>query len=139
MSAHAEKNDSGARVNRVQIEVRGPVGRAQQKPCRRKSRQRQRQLIIAVAVGLASLLCVTWQRMTTVSLRYDLTRAEREVHQLREEQVGLQVALAELVAPDRIEAAALKLGMTHPQANQIIRVRDHIGDPVAAQDEEPHE
>jgi cell division protein FtsL len=74
-----------------------------------------------VVVGIALLL--VWVRLQTVRTGYELSAARRLEHRLQQEQRELELEIATLTSPRRLERVAReRLGMGPPTAGQIVSV-----------------
>jgi len=79
--------------------------------------------VFAVAILLSSILCV-WSRAKVISLGYEISRASRQLHELRDANDKLIGEVAMLKAPGRLEAIAKKrLGLFPPKNNQIVFIK----------------
>jgi len=87
----------------------------------------ERRLLLAVGIGAllvvgVSLLLV-WVRLQVVHTGYELSAARHLAHRLEQEQRELELELATLTSPRRLEALAReRLGMGPPTPGQIVSV-----------------
>ena len=94
--------------------------RARPRPGERR-RARAIALGAVVVVGIALLL--VWVRLQTVRTGYELSAARRLEHRLQQEQRELELEIATLTSPRRLERIAReRLGMGPPTAGQIVSV-----------------
>lgn len=76
---------------------------------------------IAMVVGVALLL--VWVRLQAVHTGYQLSAARHLIHKLEQEQRELEIEIATLTSPRRLEALAReRLGMGPPTPGQIVSV-----------------
>ncbi len=73
--------------------------------------------VLGVILAAATLVGV---RTEITSLRYELGRLRNEHTRLRGNVEQLRVEAAVLTSPERLEADALALGLTHPESGQVI-------------------
>ncbi len=72
-------------------------------------------------VGVALLL--VWVRLQVVNGGYELSTARHLAHRLEQEQRELEIEIATLTSPRRLETLAReRLGMTPPAPGQIVSV-----------------
>ena len=71
--------------------------------------------------GLLVLACIAhvWLRLQVIRLGYDLSAARAMQLRLEHERRELEIELATLRDPARIERTARRLGMTPPRAGQV--------------------
>ena len=85
---------------------------------------RRRLLLAATALFawlLASTFAYAWCRVQVVSLGYLLSETHRVHSRLLDDNRKLNVELARLQAPERVERIAVRqLGLKHPSKNQIV-------------------
>jgi cell division protein FtsL len=90
-----------------------------------------RQLALGGLVALA-LLAYTWQHYRCLQLSYQLERLDQERSQAVELNRELRVERATLRSPARIDVLARnELGMTVPQAAQVVLTQPRTGGEVA--------
>jgi cell division protein FtsL len=66
------------------------------------------------------ILVYVWLNVQTVSLSYDIAKAQKQKQELLEINKKLRIQLANLKSPERIESVALtKLGLRPPEKGQI--------------------
>jgi cell division protein FtsL len=96
--------------------------RARRKPSKRTWQQRHLSAIIAVFLWLVvSGFAYVWCRVQVVQLGYLLSDVHRMHSELLNNSKKLQLELARLKAPERVERIALQqLGLNHPTKNQIV-------------------
>jgi cell division protein FtsL len=83
-----------------------------------------RRLLVRRLLGLGGLLMIAcmahvWLRLQVIRLGYDLSAARAMQLRLEHERRELEIELATLRDPARIERAARRLGMTVPRAGQV--------------------
>ena len=83
-----------------------------------------RRLLVRRLLRLGALLvlaCIVhvWLRLQVIRLGYDLSAARTMQLRLEHERSELEIELATLRDPARIEQAARRLGMTAPRAGQV--------------------
>ena len=80
--------------------------------------------IFIVSLLLAVALIYVWSHIHMTELEYELARELTAQEQLLDEQKKLNVELATLKSPQRIEAIAFnRLQMTYPERNQVILLK----------------
>ena len=94
---------------------------------RARPRAGERRLTAAVALAvlmvIAGSLALVWVRLQTVHAGYDLSAARHLAHHLEQEQRELEIEIATLTSPRRLEHVAReRLGMTPPAPGQIVSV-----------------
>jgi cell division protein FtsL len=94
---------------------------------RARPREGERRLALAIAVAvlmvIAGALSLVWVRLQTVHAGYDLSAARHLAHHLEQEQRELEIEIATLNSPRRLERIAReRLGMTPPAPGQIVSV-----------------
>lgn len=78
-------------------------------------------LAAAVLVGMALLL--VWVRLQTVNTGYQLSAARHLAHRLEQEKRELEIEIATLTSPRRLERLARqRLGMGTPAPHQVVNV-----------------
>lgn len=78
-------------------------------------------LTLAVIAGFAICLFYTYQATRIIALGYQIDKATSSVSQLQHENNQLELKIAELQAPERVEQiATAKLGMKEPQEFMIV-------------------
>src|SRR5262249_43524977 len=76
-------------------------------------------LVLAVTSCVAIGLVYVWLRLKVMDLGYQISATRQLIERLRQEGHELDVEVARLAAPDRLEQAARgRLGMTRPVAGQ---------------------
>jgi cell division protein FtsL len=76
---------------------------------------------VLLVVGVALLL--VWVRLQAVHTGYQLSAARHLAHRLEQEQRELELEIATLTSPRRLELLAReRLGMGPPTPGQIVRV-----------------
>jgi cell division protein FtsL len=79
--------------------------------------------LVATAIGvLLGAGALVWTRTEILSVRYHLARLFDSEAELRAEVEKLEVEVAALGAPARIERQARALGLREPQPGQVVRV-----------------
>ena len=77
-----------------------------------------------VTVVVMVILFYLWSRLLTVSIGYEISRAERERMEFARETERLKLEVETLKSPSRIEEIAKgELGLIYPRQEQIIKVR----------------
>lgn len=90
-----------------------------------------RNKMIVRVVGLCMLLCVfalafVWSRMQVLQLRYELTGAQKNVEDVQQQINRMELAVAALKAPERLEKIGKEeLGLKLPDPGQIVFVQEH--------------
>ena len=87
----------------------------------------QRPKLLPVLIFMALLLAVSlfyvWSRLQVLNLEYSISSLESRVRHLQQESKGLQVEVASLRSPQRLEQVARqKLGLHLPTPDQVITV-----------------
>lgn len=77
---------------------------------------------VALSVLLAAMaLLLVWQRLRVVQLGYVLSSATKLERRLEQKNRELQLELATLTAPERLESMAReRLGLKEPHAKQLV-------------------
>jgi cell division protein FtsL len=96
--------------------------RSRRKASKRTWRQRRLTVIISIFLWLVlSGFAYVWCRIQVVQLGYLLSDAHRINSQLLNDSKKLQLELARLKSPERVERIAIRqLGLSHPTKNQIV-------------------
>ena len=94
---------------------------------RARPRPGERRLALAVGLGammvVAVALLLVWVRLQAVNTGYQLSAARHLAHRLEQEQRELELELATLTSPRRLELLAReRLGMGPPTPGQIVNV-----------------
>lgn len=77
-----------------------------------------------LAVLVVVSLFFVWSRLQLVNLQYDISRIESRLREAGREVRCLQLEVASLRSPSRIEAVArTRLGLRNPSSSQVIFVR----------------
>ena len=87
----------------------------------------ERRLTFAVMLGALMVfgvaLLLVWVRLQVVNGGYELSTARRLAHRLEQEQRELEIEIATLTSPRRLETLAReRLGMAPPSPGQIVSV-----------------
>jgi cell division protein FtsL len=83
-------------------------------------------LLLITVVATSAAICQIWTRLRAIEYGYKISRATSENGRLREQNRRLRLELALLKNPARISKMALEeLGLVHPRAEQIRRLRGH--------------
>ena len=104
-----------------------PERKAPEKAADAEARKVERRLLAAIGLGLlvvvAMALLLVWVRLQTVDTGYALSAARRLTHRLEQEQRELEMEIATLTSPLRLERVAReRLGMGPPGPGQIVNV-----------------
>ena len=104
-----------------------PERKAPEKAADAEARKVERRLLAAIGLGLlvvvAMALLLVWVRLQTVDTGYALSAARRLTHRLEQEQRELEMEIATLTSPLRLERVAReRLGMGSPGPGQIVNV-----------------
>jgi cell division protein FtsL len=79
--------------------------------------------LVATAIGvLLGAGALVWTRTAILSLQYQLARLVDREAELRGEVEKLEIEVAALSAPARVEREARALGLREPQPGQVLRV-----------------
>ena len=110
-------------IGRGSAAVRG--GRGGIAAVRRRMTAPERRLARLLAIGagatLAVALVLVWVRLQVVHIGYDLSTARQVERRLEQEQRELQIEIATLTSPRRLEELAReRLGMGPPAQGQIV-------------------
>ena len=90
---------------------------------RRTERERRwsRRLALTVGIVLAASLVLVWVRLQVVHIGYELSAARQLERKLEEERRELELEIATLTSPRRLEARArMRLGMQAPVPGQVV-------------------
>jgi cell division protein FtsL len=80
-------------------------------------------LVLGPLVVVAVALLLVWVRLQVVNAGYELSTARRLAHRLEQEQRELEIEVATLTSPRRLEQVARqRLGMGPPAPGQIVSV-----------------
>jgi len=80
-------------------------------------------LVLGAIVFVAVALLLVWVRLQSVHTGYQLSAARHLAHRLEQEQRELELELATLTSPGRLERLAReRLGMGPPAPGQIVSV-----------------
>lgn len=87
----------------------------------------ERRLMAVIGIGLLVVagvaLVLVWVRLQTVDTGYALSAARHLAHRLEQEQRELEMEIATLTSPRRLEQVAReRLGMGPPTPGQIVNV-----------------
>jgi cell division protein FtsL len=86
-------------------------------------RRRARAIALGAVMVVGIALLLVWVRLQTVRTGYELSAARRLEHRLQQEQRELELEIATLTSPRRLERIARdRLGMGPPAAGQIVSV-----------------
>lgn len=83
----------------------------------------------AVWLGLATALALfyVWARVQVVQLGYEITVLKNELESMSKQASMLEIEIAKMKAPERLENfAKTRLGMQPPSADQIIFVKPEV-------------
>lgn len=105
----------------------GHPGRATVAAMRARPTAGERRLALAIGVGaviaVGFALLLVWVRLQTVHNGYQLSTGRHLVHRLEQEQRELELEIATLTSPRRLEQLArARLGMAPPTPGQIVSV-----------------
>ena len=94
---------------------------------RARQRPADRRVAFAIVLGVLMVvgvaLLLVWVRLQAVHTGYQLSAARHLVHKLEQEQRELELEIATLTSPRRLEALARdRLGMGPPAPGQIVSV-----------------
>ncbi len=81
-----------------------------------------RALLYGTAGAVLGMMALVWTRNELTRLRYRLGDLAEQRALLHAEIEKLEIELAALGAPQRIETRALALGLRYPQPGQVIRL-----------------
>ncbi len=88
---------------------------------------RRKRYIREILVGILIILCVLgliWQRLQVLNIGYSIEQMEAQKKELLREKKALQIEIATLSAPERIEVIASNhLGLTTPDRKNIYVVK----------------
>lgn len=80
-------------------------------------------MLVFMALLLAISLFYVWSRLQVLNLEYNISSLESRVRHLQQEAKGLQVEVASLRSPQRLEQVARqRLGLHLPTPDQVITV-----------------
>ena len=87
------------------------------------SRPRIFPMLLFIALMLAVALFYVWSRLQVTNLEYSISSFEGRLRNLQQESRSLQVEVASLRSPQRIEQVAQqKLGLHLPKPEQVITI-----------------
>jgi cell division protein FtsL len=93
---------------------------------------------LAVAATTAAFVTYLTLRVRSVELGYELGRSHAHVARLREVKRVLELELASLETPERVDMVARSLlGMTEPSSDRILPAGPEPGEDVAELEESP--
>lgn len=82
-------------------------------------------LVLALAVG------TVWLRLSIVRTTYSITQTERSIRNAKQQREQMELKVAGLRSPRRLEALArAKLGLKQPAPEQIVHLTGLAGAPV---------
>ena len=85
-----------------------------------------RRVVALCALALVLSMAQVWSRVQGLQLRYDMTGLQKRAADLQQQLNRLQMTVAALKAPDRLERVAKEtLGLQLPAPGQIVFVREH--------------
>jgi cell division protein FtsL len=77
--------------------------------------------IWAIPVLIAMAIGTVWLRLAIVRTTYSINQVERSIHNLKQEKQQIELRLAGLRSPRRLESLAkTKFGLTQPKSDQVI-------------------
>lgn len=90
-------------------------------------------VVIRTVLGILVLVFAwEWEKVEVYNTGYAIEKLKDRKKQVEQEQRGLQVELAKLTSPERIEQVAVtRLGLTRPRYNQVIVVGEAPRTPPA--------
>ena len=81
--------------------------------------------IWTIPVTLAFAFATVWLRLTIVHSTYELNQANHVLHNLKLENEKLELKVAQLRSPRRLESIAhQKFNLNAPTADRIIRIKE---------------
>jgi cell division protein FtsL len=84
-------------------------------------RQREMRIFSGVMTILFALVMVyTWQHFSAIEIGYKVEAQKQQVEQLQEQSRQLHLSEAQLTEPARIDQVARQLGLSTPQAGQVV-------------------
>ncbi|MBP1690588.1 MAG: Cell division protein FtsL [Deltaproteobacteria bacterium] len=93
------------------------------RPQRAGERRWSRAIVLGAIVVVGIALLLVWVRLQAVHTGYQLSAARHLAHRLEQEQRELELELATLTSPRRLELLAReRLGMGPPTRGQIVSV-----------------
>jgi cell division protein FtsL len=87
----------------------------------RRSGQLQRALIATALGGMVGASALVWTRTDVLSTRYRMGELMKRRAELVVRVEKLEVEVAALSSPDRVERRALELGLRYPEPGQVVR------------------
>jgi cell division protein FtsL len=90
-----------------------------------KPRRRARWLVGVIAATVGMALAHTWIRLRALDLGYQIADETRQLEEFKQSERRLQIEVAFLRSPARLEREARRLGMRVPDADEVRRVRLH--------------
>lgn len=93
----------------------------------RRDRPADRRIVLAIVLGVLMVmgvaLLLVWVRLQATHVGYQLSAARHLVHKLEQEQRELELEIATLTSPRRLETLAReRLGMGPPAPGQIVSI-----------------
>ncbi len=88
-----------------------------------RTRRRAGWLVGAIAGAVLLALAHTWIRLRALDLGYRIADETRQLEELKQGERRLQIEVAFLKSPARLEREAHRLGMRAPDAGEVRRVR----------------
>lgn len=93
-------------------------------------RRREMRIFSGVMTILFALVMVyVWQHFSAIEIGYKIEAQKQQVEQLQEQSRQLHLNEAQLIEPARIDQVARQLGLSTPQAGQVV-----LNGAVSAQD-----
>ena len=100
-----------------------PVAEVRSRPQRAGERRLSLAIVLGAVVVVAVALLLVWVRLQAVHTGYQLSAARHLAHRLEQEQRELELEIATLTSPRRLELLAReRLGMGPPTRGQIVSV-----------------
>jgi cell division protein FtsL len=99
------------------------VAEVRARPHRTGERRLSLAIVLGAVVVVAIALLLVWVRLQAVHTGYQLSAARHLAHRLEQEQRELELEIATLTSPRRLERLAReRLGMGPPTSGQIVSV-----------------
>lgn len=77
--------------------------------------------IVGASLVVGSVVVLAWVRMAEVQAGYEVYRLQRDKVRLRQERSALEVEIAALRRPDRLQRLAERYGLEAPPQERVLR------------------
>lgn len=92
-----------------------------------KKKTRNLRLMILGALCAAAFI-FAWQNVQAVKLGYSIEKLRREIKDLENANTYLNKEIRVSLSPEKLEAAAVRLGMVYPEPGAVVMLDDRPAD-----------